>query len=282
MQRLLGRVVAVMTSQSAEIRRIVARLAEMRRERQQFLQRQEREGESLEAQLLLISETENGNQQNSDIGASGSKRKTAGEAFQKSKRSKPKEEEMFEDDDDLFNDPLDEADISIGTQQESKVSWQTLGLTVEDGWVQVWTDGACSDNQHSGRARAGVGVWWTDGSQLNISERVVGGKQTNNVAEIQAGNRAVGQAIGLGIKKLQVNTDSMFLINCATKWMAGWKKNGWINSQKKPVINKDDLLPLDKMLQSGKLEVQWNYVKGHANNRGNNEADKLAVAGAKK
>lgn len=89
----------------------------------------------------------------------------------------------------------------------------------DEGYVQVYTDGACSANGRSG-ARAGIGVYWGEGHSHNVSEPV-SGRATNNCGEIQAATRAVQQAIQNGIKKLTINTDSLFVINSVTKWMPG-------------------------------------------------------------
>lgn len=88
-----------------------------------------------------------------------------------------------------------------------------------EGYVQVYTDGACSANGRSG-ARAGIGVYWGDDHHLNVSEPV-SGRATNNCGEIQAATRAMKQAIDNGVKKLVVNTDSQFVINSVTKWLPG-------------------------------------------------------------
>lgn len=154
-----------------------------------------------------------------------------------------------------------------------------LEFTVSDGFTQVYTDGACPNNG-KGAARAGIGVWWGKEHKLNLAQRVAGVKQTNNVAEIQAATMAISQAVGAEISRLQVNTDSQFLINCATMWMQKWKKNGWKTATGQDVKNKDDLVELDKLLMTGTITVKWNHVKGHSDSIGNNEADRLAVKGA--
>lgn len=88
-----------------------------------------------------------------------------------------------------------------------------------DGFVEVYTDGACSANGRQG-ARAGLGVYWGDGHSLNISAPV-SGRATNNCGEIQAATQAIKQALDNGVMKLAINTDSQFLINSVTKWMDG-------------------------------------------------------------
>lgn len=88
-----------------------------------------------------------------------------------------------------------------------------------DGYVEVYTDGACSANGRSG-ARAGLGVYWGEGHPLNVSEPV-SGRATNNCGEIQAATKAIKQALQNGVQKLSINTDSQFLINSVTKWIPG-------------------------------------------------------------
>lgn len=88
-----------------------------------------------------------------------------------------------------------------------------------DGFVVVYTDGACSGNGHSG-AKAGLGVFWGEGHSLNISEPV-SGRATNNCGEIQAAIRAIHIALQNNITHLKINTDSKFLINSITKWIPG-------------------------------------------------------------
>lgn len=151
----------------------------------------------------------------------------------------------------------------------------------DEGYVIVHTDGACSANGRSG-ARAGIGVWWSDNVCYNLSRAVVGGRHTNNTAEIQAATMAIGQARGLQIKKLNIHTDSQFLINCITVWIKNWKVNNWMTKDRKPVKNREDLEALDSQLSKGDVLVKWTHVRGHSGVLGNERADQLAVLGAKK
>ena len=61
-------------------------------------------------------------------------------------------------------------------------------------------------------------LWWNDGHELNVSERVRGEKQTSTVAEIQAIIRVIEIATKIDIKKLQINTDSKTTINAVNKF----------------------------------------------------------------
>ncbi|XP_063634767.1 ribonuclease H1 [Cydia splendana] len=145
-----------------------------------------------------------------------------------------------------------------------------------EGYVQVYTDGACSSNGKQG-ARAGLGVYWGDNHPLNRSQPV-SGRATNNCGEIQAATLAIKIALQNGIKKLTINTDSQFLINAVTKWIPGWKRRGWKLSSGEAVKNEIDFKDLDSVMH--KLIIRWNYVKAHNGKHGNEMADRLAKAGA--
>ncbi|XP_041974327.1 ribonuclease H1 [Aricia agestis] len=148
--------------------------------------------------------------------------------------------------------------------------------TDHNGYVQVYTDGACSSNGRNG-ARAGLGVYWGEGHPLNLSAPV-SGRATNNCGEIQAATKAIRTALDNGVTKLSINTDSKFLINSVTKWMTGWKRNGWKLKSGEPVKNEVDFKELDSL--QNKLQIKWNYVEAHQGIHGNEMADQLAKAGA--
>lgn len=81
------------------------------------------------------------------------------------------------------------------------------------------------------------------------------GRATNNMAEIQAVTRAAEKAREAGITRLRINTDSEFLIKCATQWMPGWKRRGWTTAANKPVINRQELEEMEAALKP--LRVEW-------------------------
>ena len=172
---------------------------------------------------------------------------------------------------DVDLDPLAKAEVE---------RLRAEGFVVDgDGLVQVFTDGACSANGYK-VARAGVGVWFNHGHASNVSAPVLG-RPTNNCAEIEAAIAAVYAARAAGISKLCINTDSQFMIDCMTKWIKSWKRNGWKTAKKEDVKNKEELAKLDRVLSESSVAVQWNHVRGHRGIEGNEEADRLAVAGAK-
>ena len=75
---------------------------------------------------------------------------------------------------------------------------------------------------------------------------------------------------------LVIETDSQYAINCSTKWVQGWKRNGWKNSQKKPVKNADLIRAIDNEIAHRAGSVRFVWVKGHAGNAGNEKVDELA------
>ncbi|NEG69617.1 ribonuclease H family protein [Bifidobacterium choloepi] len=79
-----------------------------------------------------------------------------------------------------------------------------------------------------------------------------------------------------GSEPLVIETDSQYAINCSTKWVRGWKKNGWKNSQKKPVKNADVIKAIDAEISRRPGPVRFVWVKGHAGNAGNEKVDTLA------
>lgn len=67
-----------------------------------------------------------------------------------------------------------------------------------------------------------------------------------------------------GSEPLVIETDSQYAINCSTTWVHGWKKNGWKNSQKKPVKNADLIRAIDAEISKRPGPVKFVWVKGHA------------------
>lgn len=148
----------------------------------------------------------------------------------------------------------------------------------------VFTDGACINNGRP-NSRAGYGVFFGEGSPLNISKPLPG-KPTNQRAEMMAVLIAIRTALKHGLVSrggiLEIRTDSQYTKNGVDKWVDGWKKKNWKTAAGTDVKNKDLWIALDaaklELLESGVMfHLVW--VKGHAGNPGNEAADQLAVAG---
>ena len=142
----------------------------------------------------------------------------------------------------------------------------------DDNIVDAFTDGACSGNP-------GPGGW---GAILRIGERereIAGGDPatTNNRMEMMAAISALE-----ALKRpclVRLYTDSSYVKDGVTKWIHGWKRNGWRTAGKDPVKNEDLWRALDA--EVARHRVAWHWVKGHAGHPENERADRLSVLAAK-
>ena len=111
-------------------------------------------------------------------------------------------------------------------------------------------------------------------SQVQVTELGGGEKLTTN-------NRMELMAAIQGLKhmpeslEVTVFTDSSYVINGITKWIHGWKRNGWLTKTKQDVLNKDLWMELSKEME--KRKVAWKYVSGHAGILGNERCDHIAT-----
>ena len=138
--------------------------------------------------------------------------------------------------------------------------------------IKVYTDGACRGNPGPG----GWGVY----IQLNDEEKdLYGGNSetTNNQMEMQAALEALKYLKDKN-EVIELYTDSNYLRQGITEWIHKWKLNNWRTAAKKPVANRDLWIEISDLNE--KMNVQWNWVKGHAGDPGNERADQLANLGA--
>lgn len=98
---------------------------------------------------------------------------------------------------------------------------------------------------------------------------------TNNRMELTAAIEALNAL--KGARAVRLHTDSKYVMQGITEWMTNWKKRGWKTSAKKPVKNQDLWMALDEAI--ARHDIEWRWVKGHAGNAGNEEADALANQG---
>jgi len=133
--------------------------------------------------------------------------------------------------------------------------------------VEIYTDGACSGNP-------GPGGWGAILRSGRHEKELSGGEEltTNNRMEMRAAIEAL-QALKRP-SRVDLYTDSVYLRDGITKWIHGWKVNGWKTSAKKPVKNEDLWRQLDEAL--ARHDVTWHWVKGHAGHPENERADRLA------
>jgi ribonuclease HI len=143
--------------------------------------------------------------------------------------------------------------------------WQAGGQVLTE--VEIFCDGACSGNP-------GPGGYGTIMRCRGVEKELSGGaaETTNNRMELSG-------AIA-GLKELSrrcnvtVTTDSQYLVKGMTEWLAGWQKNGWRNSKKEPVLNRDLWEELAGL--AGKHAINWQWVRGHAGHIENERCDALA------
>jgi len=137
--------------------------------------------------------------------------------------------------------------------------------------VDAYTDGACLGNPGPG----GWGVLLRYGE--NEKELSGGhGQTTNNRMELIATIKAL-EEIKTG-SKVNIYTDSKYVMNGITDWINRWKKNGWKTAANKPVANVDLWMQLDTAIR--KHEVSWNWIRGHTGHPDNERADSLAKSAA--
>ncbi|ARR54120.1 ribonuclease HI [Rhizorhabdus wittichii DC-6] len=133
--------------------------------------------------------------------------------------------------------------------------------------VEIATDGACKGNPGRGG--------WGALLRFGATEKEMSGAEnpsTNNRMELMAVIRALE-----ALKKpcrVKLSTDSRYVMDGLTKWIHGWRKNGWKTADKKPVKNAELWQRL--LDAAAPHRIEWIWVKGHAGHPDNERADKLA------
>jgi ribonuclease HI len=142
--------------------------------------------------------------------------------------------------------------------------------------IEIYTDG-------SSRGNPGPGGW---GAIIRTADEVkeLGGREdntTNNRMELSAAINALVYVDEADLDgDIVVQTDSKYVIQGITGWVAGWKRNGWKTADKKDVGNRDLWEALDFAARG--LKVVWKYVQGHAGHPGNERCDDIATGMADK
>ena len=134
--------------------------------------------------------------------------------------------------------------------------------------ITIYTDGACSGNP-------GPGGWGALLMWNGHEKELCGGEAetTNNRMEMMAVIEALGALKGRS--KVELYTDSKYVMQGITEWMAGWKARGWKTAGKKPVKNQDLWERIDSLINEHNVSFFW--VKGHAGHPENERADALAT-----
>ena len=139
--------------------------------------------------------------------------------------------------------------------------------------AEIYTDGSCLGNPGPG-GWAAIMVWGDHEKLLSGGED----NTTNNRMELMAAIMAL-EALTRPVD-VTLTSDSSYLKDGITKWIMGWKKNGWKTAAKKPVANQDLWIRLDDAV--GAHNVTWAWVKGHAGHPMNERCDDMARQEAEK
>ncbi len=147
--------------------------------------------------------------------------------------------------------------------------------------IIIYTDGSSRGNP--GPGGWGAIVFW------NGKVNELGGREdrtTNNRMELLATIEGLSFVRDLGDEyTIHMRTDSSYVINGITKWLAGWERNGWMNSKKEEVLNRDLWEALAGVVSDVKMsgsKISWIYVAGHSGIPGNERVDEIATAAADK
>ncbi|KAF2271920.1 ribonuclease H-like protein [Westerdykella ornata] len=169
--------------------------------------------------------------------------------------------------------------IEYKTEEELNArKWQPTGDF--SGPMIIYTDGAAPNNGYAG-AVAGIGVYFGPGNPNNVAAPLGAGKQTNQRAELAAIKRAI-DILPINTTAL-IRSDSHYAIQCVTEWFVRWERNDWKTAGGKNVDNRDLIEPILERIREREMagaRTRFEWVKGHASERGNVEADRLAVRGA--
>jgi ribonuclease HI len=162
--------------------------------------------------------------------------------------------------------PQNDNDISESGEEISLDNYQVL---------KIYTDGACLGNPGPGGYAAVI-----LNSDLKKLKTISGAEKdsTNNRMEL----KAVIEALKIipENKKIELHSDSSYVLNGLSSWVEAWKKNGWKTSSKNAVANQDLWQELDEL--SSKFELSYQKVKGHSGDQYNEEVDSLAKKEAEK
>ena len=133
--------------------------------------------------------------------------------------------------------------------------------------VEIFTDGAC-------RGNPGPGGWGALLRFKDSEKRLKGAvsETTNNRMELQAAISAL-ESLSRSYK-IQLTTDSRYVMDGIQQWLPNWKKRGWKTASKKPVKNEDLWRNLDELVSAH--EIDWYWVKGHSGHTENELVDQLA------
>lgn len=143
----------------------------------------------------------------------------------------------------------------------------------KDGMTIIaYTDGSALANPHGPAGWS----WWVSDQQWAAGGFQQASNQHAELFAILAALRGIPADLDLLIR-----SDSQYSIDCVTKWIKNWKRNGWVNASKQPVKNASLIKSIDANLTARAGTVRFEKVKGHSGDRGNDRADQLCTAASR-
>jgi ribonuclease HI len=151
--------------------------------------------------------------------------------------------------------------------------------------IIVFTDGSCIKSKID--TQCGIGIHFPNGEFQDVSKSFIKEPKTNQRAELYAIYKAI-KTISRTNNNLDIKiyTDSEYSIKSLTIWITNWKKNNWIASTGKPVMNQDIIKKIDKLMEEHNGQIKFKHVKSHTGKTDyesihNDIVDKLAKNGTK-
>jgi len=156
-----------------------------------------------------------------------------------------------------------------GAEASPQAAQEPAPPLTADAPVHIWCDGSCAPNP-------GPGGWGAIVEQDGRRQELSGGApaSTNNIMEMTAAIEALRRTPEGA--RVRVTTDSRYLMDGITKWLAGWKRKGWLTADRKPVKNQAQWKALDALV--GPRHVRWEWVESHTGHPENERCDELANA----
>lgn len=150
--------------------------------------------------------------------------------------------------------------------------------------LNVYVDGSCINNGKGREARGGYGGYYGHNDERNFSYPLDSDeRQTNNRGELKAAIHAVRQAnISGNRQRLNIHTDSEYVIKGITSWISNWKRRGFEGVENTDLWQDLDRAVTHRKQHFGADAITFTHVRGHSGNHGNEMADQLAVQGSMK
>ena len=148
--------------------------------------------------------------------------------------------------------------------------------------IIVFTDGSFIRSKNNQADLCGYGIHFPNGEFADISKKFTKNPLTNQRAELYAIYKAIKIITNTNKDiNIKIYTDSEYSIKSLTLWIINWKKNNWIATTGKPVMNKDIIEKIDKLIEEHNGEIKFQHVRSHTGKKDfesihNDIVDKLA------